>query len=155
MKKVILTLFVLGLVFCVVFVFWISTDTLQENIGLIEIIYQHVKSNNRIDFDVMITDFEWDEMFIFGKYSSPETLLRSRGVAMKKLDTPIRHSEVISLLVFVNNKEIVAYVNHPISKGYFRCTGVFQRDFSKFNVERGLVSSRVWFDIVHIHSIHI
>ena len=135
MKKIILTIFVLLLVFCVAFIFFINTNTLQEDVVLAEIIFHHVAHSVLIDFDLMITGFEWDEMFIFGKYADPRWLLEIEGVSWRRLDTPIRRSETIFLLVFVNNKEIVAYVNYPMHKGFFGSLGVFKREFSKFRVE--------------------
>jgi len=148
-KNKFIIIFAFALVFCAGFLFYNNAFSMQEDVELAETIRQNVITRNMIDFDVMITDFEWDEMVVFGKYSNPIEFFRMTGITPKKLDTPIRFSETISLIVFVNNKKIVAFVNYPINKGDFRSIGLFQRESSKFNVESGHAGVNDWYDLTH------
>ena len=150
MKKIVIIIIVLVLVHCAGFLLFINVFSLQENVDLIEVISPHVVGSDTIDFDVMTTDFEWDELLIIRPYADYRRLLKEEKVSWRRIDNHARHSDISSLLIFVNNKKIVAYVNYPrhnVSFGYEH--GAFQRDSSKFRVERGTHAGRPWYTIRH------
>jgi len=68
------------------------------------------QSGENVDFSA-ITDFEWDKMAIILPYLDPWWVLAHEGVAPVRLNTNIRNSDIHNLIIFMNNHQVVAYMD--------------------------------------------
>jgi hypothetical protein len=65
-----------------------------------------------------LTDFKWDKVYIFPPYTGLETIDNDLGFVWpqaRSIRTDYRDD--INLIVFTDNKQVVAYVEHPRSLG--------------------------------------
>jgi hypothetical protein len=64
-----------------------------------------------------LTDFKWDKVYIFPPYTGLETIDNDLGFVWpqaRSIRTDYRDD--INLIVFTDNKQVVAYVEHPRSQ---------------------------------------
>jgi hypothetical protein len=78
---------------------------------------------NKKDFDVLdltkISDKDWDSVCIIPPYATNDYVEKQIGFIWKGLDDTERGNDGISLLLFIKNKAVVEYVQHPRNKGDF------------------------------------
>jgi hypothetical protein len=97
-----------------------------------------------------LTDFKWDRVYIFPPYTGLETIDNDLGFVWPRArSVRIDYRDDINLIVFTDNKQVLAYVEHPRSLGDF--DGNYKRegyspDEAIFMVEEGpLISDgRQW-----------
>jgi hypothetical protein len=88
-----------------------------------------------------LTDFKWDRVYIFPPYTGLETIDNDLGFVWpraRSIHTDYRDD--INLIVFTDNRQVVAYVEHPRSLGDL--DGSYNRegyslDEAIFTVEEG------------------
>lgn len=76
-----------------------------------------------------ITNFNWDEMYIITPYGNPKDILTKENVHWKEIDKSIEVKDDISLIIFLNDRNIVSYFNYPRQKGDFKF--IKSRKFTK------------------------
>jgi hypothetical protein len=65
-----------------------------------------------------LTDFKWDRVYIFPPYTRLETIDNDLGFVWPQARSiRIDYRDDINLIVFTDNKQAVAYVEHPRSLG--------------------------------------
>ena len=114
-------------------------------------IEQHIASYGFVDFD-QLADFEWNRMMIATPYQDPWQMLENHGIQCQRINTGIKFEDWQSLIIFLNNGRIAAYINLPRSVADFRGTiqsdQIFQRENSSFFV---FSSESIWgWDGVHL-----
>ena len=69
-----------------------------------------------------LTDFKWDELFIFAPYASQNSVCPPLGLVGRECDaflpSPVDESQY--LLVFRSEGQTIHSEYHPIAHGYFR-----------------------------------
>jgi hypothetical protein len=64
------------------------------------------------------TRFEWDRFFVFGPYTTPDQIEHALGLDWKGAQrSGIAERDGICLLVFVNDSEVVRFVEQPRDEG--------------------------------------
>mgnify|MGYP001609167012 CR=1 FL=1 len=89
--------------------------------------------------------FAWDRMYVFGCYSSRESVEKSLGFAWPDFSkTTIESSDSVVLVVFVHNGKVVGWYEQPRTielgglandKGYSRSAARFQIDRATGRIE--------------------
>lgn len=103
MKKVILVIFsLLFLVGC-------NQNSVQHNTKLEESFHSVVKEENTNKIDInSLTDFTWDQAFLFPPYTVQESINEQLGVRFKDPSNMDMRDDIY-LLVFLNEEKVVQY----------------------------------------------
>jgi hypothetical protein len=78
---------------------------------------------------------DWEKVCVLGPYSSNDTAKQTLGFEWNaEAKTSIQTNEGISLLLFVQDKQVVSYVEHPRNHGDFSnlTTQCFPREKAQF-----------------------
>jgi hypothetical protein len=68
------------------------------------------------------TDFDWDRVYVFGPYSSPESINEELGFDWDDAgDSAIEDADWVNLIVFVEDGEVVRAFDHDNGDGEFAC----------------------------------
>lgn len=59
-----------------------------------------------------ITSFEWEKLYLFSPYSTPEQIFKTLGFS-DDIKSFISYDDGIILFVFVNNNKVVQYMDYP------------------------------------------
>jgi len=102
-----------------------------------------------IDF-AEVAPFPWDRLYIFGPYTSPEHVQKSLGFSWPEYwRTSIQDSKRANLVVFVRERQVVHWFEHPRKDGelgYLDDPKGYARGEAHFRVQRegtdGLVLKR-------------
>lgn len=86
---------------------------LKMNTTLQKSIEDTLATEATIDFS-QVTDFEWDMMYVFTPYSSPNEILSQDDVLTLNNYFDIEHLDTIVMFGFVKNNKLVSYVELPI-----------------------------------------
>jgi hypothetical protein len=76
-------------------------------------------NKKRIDNLTKISDKDWDSVCIIPPYATNDYVEKQIGFNWNGLDDTERGNDGISLLLFIKNKVVVEYVQHPRNKGDF------------------------------------
>jgi hypothetical protein len=69
-----------------------------------------------------VTEFEWDRVYAFPPYTSPEAIERELGFDWGGAgDSESRSNDVWYLLVFVNGGQVVRAFDHEMVRGHLAC----------------------------------
>lgn len=91
-----------------------------------------------IDFTEAVS-FDWDRVFIFGPYTSPDRIDECLGFKWHaKKYSGIDSSRATNLVVFVRNDQVVCWFDHPRSQDFRDLPNppAFDRANAKFRVVR-------------------
>jgi hypothetical protein len=116
LKKILsIVLFIVVLSGCINNEYLLNKE-LQESISTV------VSDTNNTEIDISkLTDFDWEEAYLFAPYTSQDDINRELGFKSKdKSDIHIR--EDIYLLLFVNENKVVHYVEIERQKSDFLIT---------------------------------
>ncbi|MBH0168815.1 hypothetical protein [Fictibacillus sp. 18YEL24] len=81
-----------------------------HNTDLEKSIQSIVKDKNKVEINIKsLTNFEWDKGYLFPPYTAEESMEKQMGVNFKDRSN-IYSRDDIYLLVFLNNDEVVQYV---------------------------------------------
>jgi len=88
-----------------------------------------------------LTDFKWDKVYIFPPYTGLGTIDNDLGFVWPRARTVhIDYRDDINLIIFTDNRQVVAYVEHPRSlgdlDGSYKREG-YSQDEAIFMVEEG------------------
>ena len=78
--------------------------------GFNQQVYISIAEHGLVNFDE-ITDFDWDYLVILGPYTSVANALEYMGFSWHRPVTHVQHSDVQTLLLFVNNNQVVAFTH--------------------------------------------
>ena len=96
---------------------------------------EQIASYGFVNFD-QLADFEWNQMFIVTPYQDPWRVLDDNGIRRQRINTGIKFEDWQSLLVFLNDDRVVAYINLPRGIADFRGMvndgRIFQRENTTF-----------------------
>jgi hypothetical protein len=69
-----------------------------------------------------VTDFEWDRMYAFPPYTPADEIRRGLGIEWADAgDSSIGTSDVVTLLVFMRDRQVVRAFDHGIEGGDLVC----------------------------------
>lgn len=89
-----------------------------------------------------LTDFQWDKVYIFRPYTTPEDINKALGFIWAEAEeTQIDKFDNFNLIVFTANNKVVSYVNLPLSIGNFTAGGAEER------LQRGVGADQAIFSI--------
>jgi len=138
-----LTIISVLLLIILVYIFLFQTEPAVTRLGqsFIDEVYKSFIEKGFVDFNE-IADFEWERLLIVGPYSIVNRVLREEGLNWQRPVTHIESSDAITLLMFANKNNVVAFVHYPRGKGDFSQAvqgwAVFNRGEAKFTFENGL-----------------
>jgi hypothetical protein len=70
------------------------------------------------------TDFDWDRVYVFPQYSTPEAIESELGFEWGEAgDSEVRSTDSVHLIVFVEDGEVVRAFDQDTGDGYFICVG--------------------------------
>lgn len=111
-KKYVLYSFIIMAIVAVSFFAGYNYNRLIEDVSLKNKIIQKTKESESIDFS-QITDFEWETMYIFTPYSSPQNTFKSEGIKSCNFNFSIEYLDSINMIAFVKSNKLVDYVELP------------------------------------------
>ncbi len=76
-------------------------------------IIEVVEESQMIDFREL-TNFNWDEMYVFMPYANPKDILKKDGIKVGLGDFSIELLDTIIMIGFVGEKRLITYVELPI-----------------------------------------
>ena len=86
-----------------------------------------------------VAPFPWTRLYVFPPYSAPDRITGTLGFPWVGATSAINHSDLVSLLVFVHDRRVVASVEHPRAQGdlaaLYRPEG-YARDSATFVVQQ-------------------
>lgn len=137
MKKRYITV-VLGVLFlCSVIIVGMKSNRVEENINLENVIINNIKESNSINF-ADITDFEWDNIYVFTPYSNPKDIFNKDKISTGNFDSRIEFLDTIFMIGFVKDNKLVSFVEIPIE--YIEKNAVgnikFSKEESEFNISK-------------------
>lgn len=74
-----------------------------------------IETDSAIDFS-KVTDFDWDTLYVFTPYSSPNEILNEDDIITFNSNFSIEYLDTIVMLGFVKDHYLVAYVELPRSQ---------------------------------------
>lgn len=113
-----------------------SMQRAAEEQRLTEYLYQNTITRDNVDFSTIMTQFDWDKLYIFPPYTSVERLKNTLPFwSDYHLYSTIPISETYSLFVFVKNDHVIDALTGPAhfancyrDIGYIPGEARFQRD---------------------------
>ncbi len=85
---------------------------LKMDVNLQNKIETTIATQSTIDFST-ITDFDWDTLYVFTPYSSPNEILNNDSIITFNSRFNIEYLDNIVMLGFVNDHYLIAYVELP------------------------------------------
>ncbi|WP_054741080.1 hypothetical protein [Cellulosilyticum ruminicola] len=87
---------------------------LKMNTALQHQIETTIETSSIIDFS-KVTDFNWDTLYVFTPYSSPNEILKANNIMTFNPSFNIEYSDTIVMLGFVRDHSLVTYVELPLN----------------------------------------
>ena len=122
---------------------------MEQDDSLVALIQNYVDYGDEINFDEMI-DFDWDTLFVIRSHEVPAFAFERANVEWKNIRTSIGVMDAETLIIFLEDYEIVSYVNYPRIYGDFQNSGTFERNLSKFEVERDEEHNRIYLNHIAV-----
>lgn len=112
-----------------------TADKLKEDKGLKNRIFETINNAEKIDF-AEITDFYWEQMYIFTPYSIPRNILKEDGIKTVNSRFQIEILDTINMIGFIDTNKLVAFVELPRSFGGENLLHFlkFSREEAKFKI---------------------
>ena len=83
--------------------------------SFIDKVHSRVYENGAIDL-AEVTDFEWDRLVFVHPYGNVNNVLEETGTRWRNPVTHIQYSDVSTLLLFVRDDNVIAFVHFPRNK---------------------------------------
>lgn len=135
----VIILFLCSLVFLGIY----KSNKIKEDVALKNSIIKIVEESKEINF-AKITNFEWDEMYIFTPYSNPKEILKKEGIKTSNIKFNIVYLDTINMIGFVKSNKLVAYVELPRNYGGEDLTNInkFNKNETVFNISEETILFR-------------
>ena len=110
-KKSIVMIFVLALTILIGYIWWeyYNSHKVKEDFELKNEVIKVVQSSKEIDFS-KVTNFEWDEIYLFTPYTDSKEILKKDGVKRYNSKLNMEYNDGINIIAFVNSKKIITYI---------------------------------------------
>ena len=110
-KKSIVMILVLALTILIGYIWWeyYNSHKVKEDIELKNEVIKVVQSSKEIDFS-KVTNFEWDEIYLFTPYTDSKEILKKDGVKRYNSKLNMEYNDGINISAFVNSKKIITYI---------------------------------------------
>lgn len=110
-KKSIVMILVLALTILIGYILWeyYNSHKVKEDIELKNEVIKVVQSSKEIDFS-KVTNFEWDEIYLFTPYTDSKEILKKDGVKRYNSKLNMEYNDGINIIAFVNSKKIITYI---------------------------------------------
>lgn len=100
------SLIILG--FIILFGYY-KVNKLEEDIELNKYIVKIVNNSEQVNFQE-ITDFDWDNIYIFTPYLDPINIFKEDNIKNYNISFNIKHLDTINMIAFVNQNKLVKFV---------------------------------------------
>ena len=102
---------VLALTIFIGYIWWeyYNSHKVKEDIELKNEVIKVVQSSKEIDFS-KVTNFEWDEIYLFTPYTDSKEILKKDGVKRYNSKLNMEYNDGINIIAFVNSKKIITYI---------------------------------------------
>ena len=102
---------VLALTILIGYIWWeyYNSHKVKEDIELKNEVIKVVQSSKEIDFS-KVTNFEWDEIYLFTPYTDSKEILKKDGVKRYNSKLNMEYNDGINIIAFVNSKKIITYI---------------------------------------------
>lgn len=101
--------------FAIINAFFYHFTHITMDVNLQNNIETTIETNSTIDFS-KVTDFDWDTLYVFTPYSSPNEILNEDDILTFNSNFNIEYLDTIVMLGFVKDHYLVAYVELPRSQ---------------------------------------
>ena len=110
-KKSIVMILVLALTILIGYIWWeyYNSHKVKEDFELKNKVIKVVQSSKEIDFS-KVTNFEWDEIYLFTPYTDSKEILKKDGVKRYNSKLNMEYNDGINIIAFVNSKKIITYI---------------------------------------------
>ncbi len=110
-KKSIVMILVLALTILIGYIWWeyYNSHKVKEDFELKNEVIKVVQSSKEIDFS-KVTNFEWDEIYLFTPYTDSKEILKKDGVKRYNSKLNMEYNDGINIIAFVNSKKIITYI---------------------------------------------
>lgn len=110
-KKSIVMILVLALTILIGYILWeyYNSHKVKEDFELKNEVIKVVQSSKEIDFS-KVTNFEWDEIYLFTPYTDSKEILKKDGVKRYNSKLNMEYNDGINIIAFVNSKKIITYI---------------------------------------------
>ncbi len=110
-KKSIVMILVLALTILIGYIWWeyYNSHKVKEDIELKNEVIKVVQSSKEIDFS-KVTNFEWDEIYLFTPYTDSKEILKKDGVKRYNSKLNMEYNDGHNIIAFVNSKKIITYI---------------------------------------------
>lgn len=86
-----------------------NSHRVKEDVELKNEIIKVVQSSEEVDFS-KVTNFEWNELYLFTPYTNSKEVLKQDGVKGYDSKLNMEYNDGINIIAFVNSKKITTYV---------------------------------------------
>ena len=98
-----------------------------------------INKSETIDFSEII-DFEWDNLYIIQPYSDVNVLFNKEGISGPNKDYAIKSYNSIYMIAFINDNQLIQYIDLPTKYITFSDKMnnpiKFSKEDSKFNISK-------------------
>ena len=110
-KNSIVMILVLAVTILIGYIWWeyYNSHKIKEDIELKNEVIKVVQSSKKIDFS-KVTNFEWDEIYLFTPYTDSKEILKKDGVKGYNSKLNMEYNDGINIIAFVNSKKIITYI---------------------------------------------
>ena len=110
-KKSIVMILALALTILIGYIWWeyYNSHKVKEDFELKNEVIKVVQSSKEIDFS-KVTNFEWDEIYLFTPYTDSKEILKKDGVKRYNSKLNMEYNDGINIIAFVNSKKIITYI---------------------------------------------
>ena len=110
-KKSIVMILALALTILIGYIWWeyYNLHKVKEDFELKNEVIKVVQSSKEIDFS-KVTNFEWDEIYLFTPYTDSKEILKKDGVKRYNSKLNMEYNDGINIIAFVNSKKIITYI---------------------------------------------
>lgn len=102
----IVSLIILGII--ILFGYY-KVNKIEEDIELKKRIVKMIDKSEEVNFQE-ITDFDWDNIYIFTPYSDPKNIFKEDKIKNYNISFNIEHLDTINMIAFVNQNKLVKFV---------------------------------------------
>lgn len=112
-----------------------NSYVMKEDVDLRNLIIETVQRSNEIDFS-KLTNFRWDDMYIFTPYSKPKDILQENNISTYNPKFNIEINDTINMIGFVKSGKLIKFVELPRIYGGIDLTSPikFSKEDAKFNI---------------------
>ena len=144
-KKYIIPGLIFIMILTTLFIVFRRSEHIDEDVKLRNQIIETIKKSDSIDF-AKIANFEWDTMYIFTPYSTPEDILKADGVKSYNSNFSIEVLDDINMIAFAKSNKLISFVELPRKYGGADITRhiKFSKNEVKFNISQ--IDKTVIFD---------